>query len=103
MLHNPEFMALLNNKEFVVKMMSQETPEDVQKVFAEYGVDMSMEDIHEFGKALAALESEKTGEELSEEDLMGVSGGAISWIIVGKVVVAVAGAAISVYKWYKSR
>lgn len=103
MFNNPEFMSLLNNKEFVVEMMSQETPEDVQKVFAAHGVDISMEDVNAFGKALASLDVQNSGDELDEEALMNVAGGVIDWILAGKVVVAVVGAGISIYKWYKSR
>ena len=103
MLNDPKFMELLNNKDFAVKLLSQETPEDVQKLFAENGLDISMEEIDKLGQALAAAQAEETQEELSEEQLMGVSGGVIDWIIVGKIVVAVGGAAVSLYKWYKSR
>ena len=103
MLNDPKFMELLNSRDFAVKLLSQETPETVQKLFAEYGLDISMEEIDKLGQALAAAQVDEAQEELSEEQLMAVSGGVIDWIIVGKIVVAVAGAAISLYKWYKSR
>lgn len=104
MLNDPKFMDLLNNKEFVHEMMSQETPEDVQRVFEAHGVSISLEEVDELGKAIAAAEAQGTAEgELTEDQLMNVAGGAIEWILVGKVVVAVVGAGISLYKWYKSR
>ena len=107
-MNNPKYIALLDDKEFVVKMMSQETPEDVQKVFADHGVEITMEEVKELGKALAHLEKKGVSDELSEDDLMDVAGGflgitAAGLIAAGKIVVAVGGLALSVYKWYKSR
>lgn len=97
--------TLMEDKEFVVKMMSQETPEDVQTLFRENGVDFTLEEVKEFGRELERLAS--TGGELNEEMLDAVSGGVVitaatAWA-AAKCVIAIGGAALAIYKWYKSR
>lgn len=95
--------TLLDDKEFVVKMLSQETPEDVQKLFQENGVEVSMEEVNALGAELNRIST--TGDELTEESLESVTGGiaaATVWA-VAKCVIAVGGAALAIYKWYKSR
>lgn len=96
--------TLMEDKEFVVKMMSQETPEDVQALFRENGVDFTLEEVNEFGRELERLAS--MGEELNEEMLDAVSGGVITaataWA-AAKCAIAIGGAALAIYKWYKSR
>lgn len=107
MLNNPEFLALLDDKEFVVGMMSQETPEDVQKVFAAKGFALTMDEVNELGRALAEAEAKGIDAELSEGDLDNVAGGfaitVAGLIAAGKIIVAVGGAGLALYKWYKSR
>ena len=107
MLTNPAFLELLEDKEFVAYMMSQETPEAVQKVFAEKGFELTMDEVNELGKALADAEPKESGAELSEDDLANVSGGIVittaGLIAAGKIIVAAGGAALAIYKWYKSR
>lgn len=100
---NPAFVELVANKEFVVKMLSQETPEDVQKLFAENGIELTLDDVRVFGEALAEAENK---DELSAADLENVAGGVIAaatvWGII-KVGSAAVAAGLAIYKWYKSR
>lgn len=96
---------LINDKGFVEMMMSQETPEAVQKVFNEHGVPLTLEDVKRIGSALNQMEN--PGAELSEADLDGVAGGfaltaATCWAIA-KAVIAIGSAGLAIYKWYKSR
>lgn len=98
--------ALISDKTFVELMMSQKTPEDVQKVFTEHGVPLTLDDVNRIGAALNQLEN--PSEELSENDLDSVAGGffaltaATCWAIA-KAVIAIGGAGLAIYKWYKSR
>ena len=107
--NNTKLSALLENKNFVVEMMSKETPEDVQKFFLDHGVEMTIDEINEIGKALADIENGTATDELSEDSLENVAGGigpltagAIAWGVV-RVVGATGGLALAAYKWYKSR
>lgn len=104
-IENAVLSSLVNDKAFVEKMLSLETPEEVHKLFQENGVDFTMEEVLELGKALDQLE--RCGEELDDNMLEDVNGGfaitaATAWA-VAKAVIAVGGAGLAVYKWYKSR
>lgn len=104
---NPKLLELMANKEFVVSMLSQETPEDVQRLFADNGVEFTMDEIHEIGSKLAELEEKYGSDEISEEELMNVVGGSVTvaaviWGAV-RIGVALGGLGLAVYKWYKSR
>lgn len=104
MMENTTLVALMDNKDFVVKMLSQETPEDVQKLFCDNGVELTMDQIHALGRELDRMS--QSGDELDAEALEAVSGGVIdpatAWLIA-KCVIAVGSAALAIYKWYKSR
>lgn len=96
--------ALMDNKDFVIKMLSQDTPEDVQKLFHENGVDLTLDEVKEFGRELE--KAANADDELGEDALESVSGGVVAaatvWA-VAKCVIAVGGAGLAIYKWYKSR
>lgn len=62
----------LEDKAFVEKLLSLEEPEDVQKAYAEKGVELSLEEVKLMGQMLA---SDKTGDELNVEQLDAVAGG----------------------------
>lgn len=105
MFNSEKFKELMDNKEFVQKMMAQDTPADVQKLFVENGVDATMEDVMKLAKALEDYADKD--DELAVEDLDEVAGGiviesATVWA-AAKCVIAVGGAGLAVYKWYKSR
>ena len=68
---NEKLTALMENKAFVAKISAMEEPEDVQKAFAEEGVDFTLEEINFIAEQVMAGNSE----ELNEMQLDAVSGG----------------------------
>lgn len=72
----------MEDREFVARIAAMEEPEDVQRAFAEKGVDFSLEEISQIAEMVMSSNSE----ELEETQLDAVSGGAV-W----EVVVVVAG------------
>lgn len=87
--------ALMEQEGFVEKMLACEEPEDVQKLFGDNGVELSLEDVKAIGKALDRMDAQSG--ELAEEDLQEVAGGvAISSVIIGTIatIVGTAGAAV---------
>lgn len=67
-----EASKLLENPEFIEKLNTVETDKECQKLFADYGVQLSEEDIASMVKESAAVS--KNGE-LDASDLDNVSGG----------------------------
>lgn len=105
-IDNAKFNVLMEDKVFVEKMLSLETPEDVQHLFCENGVDFTLEEIMAIGAELDRQFHKQNGE-LDENALDDVSGGVIitaatGWAIA-KAVIAVGAAGLAIYKWYKSR
>lgn len=95
---------LMDDKGFVMTMLSQDTPEEVQKLFRDNGVEMSMDEVMELGAELDRY-ANNSGE-LDETALENVSGGivltaATCWA-AAKAVIAVGAAGLAIYKWYKS-
>lgn len=66
-----ELKSLLQDEAVAAEFFSKETPEAAQAFLKEKGVEMSIADIQELGKALEAA----TSEELSEDALENVAGG----------------------------
>lgn len=66
---------LVQDHEFMNKMLSCEEPEQVQKLFADNGVEITLEEVKTLGKVLAGM-AQSDGE-LSEDDLEGVAGGSV--------------------------
>jgi len=77
-----KLQALLNDDSFAEGYSAAETKEDLQKLFADNGIEMSMEDIDSL---LADIPEEKNGDgELSDETLENVAGGSLlTRIIIG--------------------
>lgn len=101
---NENFTKLMENEAFVKEMLAQKNEEDVQKLYAANGVELTMEDVREVGKILNSIDNDG---ELDASDLDAVAGGivitgATIWA-VAKTVIAVGGAGLAIYKWYKSR
>ena len=96
-----ELSTLLENRDFVMTMLGQETPEDVQKLFADNGLELTMDEVMEIGAEIDRFAN--GGEELDEAALENVSGGALAtaWLIA-KALIAIGGAGLALYKWYKS-
>lgn len=79
----------LEDKAFVEKLLSLEEPEDVQKAYAEKGVEFSIDEVKAMGQMLAADSGEA---ELDANQLDAVAGGiALATItaIVGAVALVV--------------
>lgn len=105
-IENEGFIALMEDKQFVEKMLSQAAPEDVQRLFTDSGVELTMEEVMALGAELERQFHNQNGE-LDENALEGVNGGVIitaatGWAIA-KAVIAVGSAGLAIYKWYKSR
>ena len=102
---NEAFAKLMENEEFVKEMLAQKSEEDVQKLYAANGVELTIEEVREVGKTLNSLDNDG---ELDTTALDNVAGGlfgitaATCWA-VAKAAIAVGSAGLSVYKWYKSR
>ncbi|MEN1761397.1 Nif11-like leader peptide family RiPP precursor [Anoxynatronum sibiricum] len=62
------------NPELVEKLTRQESPEEVQAVLKEVGLDFTEEEVEQLG-ALLAKQMKAIQGELSEDDLDGVAGG----------------------------
>lgn len=73
-----ELINLQNNEEFMRRLADAKTPDEVQPLLAEFGVDMTKEDI-----AAALDQAEK---ELPEEDLENVAGGFVGAVVGGVAV-----------------
>lgn len=65
---------LLSDKEFVKKLISQETVEDAKKLFENQGIATSIEEMEMLGRFIKKI-SQKSNEKLSEKDLEEIVGG----------------------------
>lgn len=63
--------ALMEDREFVAQIAAMEEPEDVQKAFADRGVDFTLEEINFIANQVMSGNSE----ELDEAQLEAVAGG----------------------------
>lgn len=69
---------LMKDEAFVDAIFSKESSEEVQKLFAEKGVELTMEEVE--GLAAAVLQAAPEGNgELSEDALDSVAGGTHRW------------------------
>lgn len=95
---------ILKDSKFVEKAAGITTAEELQVLIAEFGLEMTVEEVYEFCK-LIVKEKERidNGGELSVEDLDDVSGGGVLFVLgcVGLGVVALAGLAIGIVNGYK--
>lgn len=69
---NEKIKDIINNEEFIAKMEKTEA-EDMKSLFAEYGVELTDEEVLEFVKE--AVEEEHGDIPLNEDDLENVAGG----------------------------
>lgn len=91
--------ALMNDTEFVKKISAMEDPEDVQKAFAEKGVDFTLDEIGQIAEMVAGNE----GEELTEGQMDAVSGGILAEIAtVAKGIALLGGIMVEVNKSRKA-
>ena len=73
-MDNQKIRSLLVKKEFVERIISVKTPEEVQAEFKKEGAEISLEEVGVLG-SLINKSLEKGGKPLSEEDLTEVTGG----------------------------
>ena len=74
MENKEKFQALLKDEDFVAKILELQTPEEVQKKFAENEVELTIPEVQHLGDAINyMIENGKT--ELTEDDLSEISGG----------------------------
>lgn len=79
---NARINELLMDQDFQKKSLEVTSKEGVQDLFKEFGVDLTEEETDDFLIQLGALLSESS-DELTEDDLDGVSGGAFSLVLTG--------------------
>lgn len=70
---------LMKDEAFLDAMFSKESSEEVQKLFAENGVGLTMEEVEDLAAAILEAAPEGNGE-LSEDALDSVAGGRIIWL-----------------------
>ena len=103
-INNEAFVKLMENEAFVKEMLAQENEEAVQKLYAKNGVELTLEEVREVGKALNSMDSDGELDAAALDDVAGgvVITAATCWA-VAKTAIAVGGAGLAIYKWYKSR
>ena len=74
-----KFEALQNSETFEKELANVSTPEEMQQLFSNHGIEMTIEEIRD----LVAEASKLNNDELSAEDLDDVAGG-VWYVAVGK-------------------
>lgn len=97
--------SILKNEEFVAKASTIATAEELQALFAEFGLELTVDEVIYFCD-LVAKEKERmdaNGGELCEDDLDNVAGGGVLFVLgcVGLGVLAVGGLACGIINGYK--
>ncbi len=92
-MNQEKIKELFADEAFVKELFSKETPEEVQKIFAEHDVDVSVEELMKAREIiLKKMEQGVENLELTEEELEEVSGGCagmIAFFIVGGLLMSV--------------
>ncbi len=78
MENQEKFKSLIQNEDFVTKLLEMQTPEEVQEEFKKQGVDISLDEIKQLGSAINYM-IKKGKTELTEEDLVEIGGGKFTW------------------------
>ena len=86
-----KFEEAFADQAFAEKVFAMTEPEDVQKAFAEKGIELSIDDVKAIGEKL----SENANGELKEDALDNVAGGVV---ITGVTTAAVIGCVVAVGK-----
>ena len=87
------------DEEFVKELLSKETPEEAQALFAEKDIDISVEDLVKVKDIVVSkLQQKENGEsaELTEEELTDVSGGC--WPVIATMILGIV-AVVGAYAW----
>lgn len=70
--------VLMENQEFVSKIVAMEDPADVQRAFAENGFQFTIDEINQ----MATIAFSENTDELSEEQMDSVAGGVLAEIAI---------------------
>lgn len=89
---------LLENEEFSEKMSTTETTEEVIKVFADYGVAVTEEELD-----AAVAYAKENGGELSEDELNNVAGGVVAECVALGGLLITLGEKLGVWDWWKKK
>lgn len=98
---NDKLNILLQDKSFLEKLVSLETDAEVQAFLAENGIELSITQIITIKNGIAAKLGEN--EELSEDELKSISGGANIPEIITSIADAIGALGDYVDKWTRNR
>lgn len=98
---NDKLNILLQDKSFLEKLVSLETDAEVQAFLAENGIELSITQIITIKNGIAAKLGEK--EELSEDELKSISGGAEIPEIITSIADAIGALGDYIDKWTRNR
>lgn len=98
---NDKLNILLQDKSFLEKLVSLETDAEVQAFLAENGIELSITQIITIKNGIAAKLGEN--EELSEDELKSISGGAEIPEIITSIADAIGALGDYVDKWTRNR
>ena len=73
-MSNEKFLKLMQDEEFVKRIVKMQTPEEVQNEFRKEGVELSVEEIETLG-SIINKSIEKDGQPLTEQELLEIAGG----------------------------
>lgn len=93
--------ALFTNEAFKAEADKISTAEELQELFAKYGVEMTLDEVIDLCGVIARYMQSEDSEELSEDDLDNVAGG-IAWLAIGVAVLCIGALAIGIYNGYQS-
>lgn len=82
--------ALLESEGFIDKMLACEEPEQVQALFAENGIELSLEEVKAIGAGLESALNNEEGE-LDEDALEEVAGGVAVTAVISVTAALIAG------------
>lgn len=98
---NDKLNILLQDKSFLEKLVSLETDAEVQAFLAENGIELSITQIITIKNGIAAKLGEN--EELSEDELKSISGGADIPEIITSIADAIGALGDYIDKWTRNR
>lgn len=92
---------IFSDEAFVKQLLEQEEPEQVQALLAEKEIELSIKEIETLRDMIIKhCNGELNLEELSEDDLEGVSGGVLGTILgVASLIVGIVGIGITSAQW----
>ena len=87
---------LFQNEEFKAECENIQSVEELQKLFAAHGVDMTIEQVTELCVAVGRRVAQEENGELDEEALDEVTGG-IAWAVIGIAALCIGAFALGIY------